>query len=51
MVSTVVKIKRAHLEALRTLLASLIPQLVNNLPAKQEIPGPFLGWEDLLEKG
>ena len=49
--STVVKIKRAHLEALRTLLASLIPQLVKNLPAMQEIPGRFLGWEDLLEKG
>ena len=51
MVSTVVKIGRAHLEALRTLLASLIAQLVKNLPAMQEIPGRSLGCEDLLEKG
>ena len=25
-------------------------QLVNNLPAKQETPVQFLGWEDLMEK-
>ena len=31
--------------------ASLIGQLVKNLPAMQEIPVRFLGWEDLLEKG
>ena len=30
---------------------SLIAQLVKNLPAVQEIPVRFLGWEDLLEKG
>ena len=31
--------------------ASLIVQLVKNLPAMQETPLRFLGWEDLLEKG
>ena len=31
--------------------ASLIAQLVKNLPAMQEIPVLFLGWEDPLEKG
>ena len=31
--------------------ASLIAQLIKNLPAIQEIPVPFLGWEDPLEKG
>ena len=31
--------------------ASLIAQLVKNLPAMQETPVPFLGWEDPLEKG
>ena len=31
--------------------ASLVAQLVKNLPAMQEIPVQFLGWEDLLEKG
>ena len=31
--------------------ASLIPQLVKNLPAMQETPVRFLGWEYLLEKG
>ena len=31
--------------------ASLIPQLIKNLPAMQEIPVRFLGWEDPLEKG
>ena len=31
--------------------ASLIAQLVKNLPAMQETPIQFLGWEDLLEKG
>ena len=31
--------------------ASLIVQLVKNLPAMQETPVWFLGWEDLLEKG
>ena len=30
--------------------ASLIAQLVKNLPAKQEAPVQFLGWEDPLEK-
>ena len=28
----------------------LIAQLVNNLPAVQEIPVRFLDWEDPLEK-
>ena len=31
--------------------ASLIVQLVKNLPEIQETPVQFLGWEDLLEKG
>ena len=30
--------------------ASLISQLVKNLPAIQETPVRFLGWEDPLEK-
>ena len=30
--------------------ASLIAQLIKNLPAMQETPVQFLGWEDLLEK-
>ena len=31
--------------------ASLIAQLVKNLPAVQETPVRYLGREDLLEKG
>ena len=31
--------------------ASLIAQLVKNLPAMQETPVQFLGWEDPVEKG
>ena len=31
--------------------ASLVSQLVKNLPAMQEIPVRFLRWEALLEKG
>ena len=31
--------------------ASLVAQLVKNLPAMQETPIQFLGWEDPLEKG
>ena len=31
--------------------ASLVAQLVKNLPAKQETPVQFLGWEDPLEEG
>ena len=31
--------------------ASLIAQLIKNLPAMQETMVQFLGWEDLLEKG
>ena len=31
--------------------ASLVAQLVKNLPAMQETPVWFLGQEDLLEKG
>ena len=34
-----------------SLRASLVAQLVKNLPAKQQTPVWFLGWEDLLEKG
>ena len=32
------------------LWASLIAQLVKNLPTMQETSSRFLGWEDLLEK-
>ena len=31
--------------------ASLVAQLVKNLPAKQETLVRFLSWEDTLEKG
>ena len=31
--------------------ASLVAQLVKNLPAIQEILVQFLGWDDPLEKG
>ena len=31
--------------------ASLVAQLVKTLPAMQETPVQFLGWEDLLEEG
>ena len=31
--------------------ASLVDQLVKNLPAMQETPVQFLGWEDPLEEG
>ena len=31
--------------------ASLVAQLVKNLPAMQETPVQFLGWENPLEKG
>ena len=31
--------------------ASLVAQLVKNLPAMQKTPVQFLGWEDPLEKG
>ena len=34
-----------------TFTASLIVQLVKNLPAMQETPVQFLGWEDQLGKG
>ena len=37
--------------ASRRRMASLIAQLVKNLPATQETLVQFLGWEDLLEKG
>jgi len=32
-------------------MASLVAHLVKNLPAKQETPVQFLGWEDPLEEG
>ena len=34
-----------------TMRASLAAQMINNLPAMQETPVRFLGWEDPLEKG
>ena len=35
----------------RNVRASLVAQLVKNLPAMQEAPVRFLGWEDPLEEG
>ena len=37
--------------AVQALWASLVAQLVKNLPAVQETLVRFLGWEDPLEKG
>ena len=34
----------------KSVRASLVAQLVKNLPAMQETPVQFLGWEDMLEK-
>ena len=39
-----------YLYSILPLMASLIAQLVKNLPAMQETQVRFLGWEDLLEK-
>ena len=39
-----------HIKALY-LWASLVAQLVKNLPAMQETLVQFLGWEDPLEEG
>ena len=41
----------SNLHLLYLLLASLVAQLVKNLPAMWETWGQFLGWEDPLEKG
>ena len=35
----------------REYVASLVAQIVKNLPAKQETQVQFLSWEDPLEKG
>ena len=42
---------RAPRLGLETSWVSLTAQLVKNLPAVQETPVQFLGWEDPLEKG
>jgi len=44
-------LERKKSEITYTHRASLVAQLVKNLPAMQEIPVRFLGWEDTLEKG
>ena len=44
-------IKYIYLYVYLLMWGSLIAQLVNNLPAVQETPIGFLGWEDPLEKG
>ena len=41
----------AYKAAVQTLWASLVAQLVKNLPAMQEMLVRFLVWEDSLEKG
>ena len=41
----------AHAHAYIHIWTSLVAQLVKNLPAMQETPVRFLGWEDPLEKG
>ena len=40
-----------HARLPKNSIASLVAQLVKNLPAMQEILVRFLGWEDALEKG
>ena len=40
----------SFLAAIMFSMASLIVQLVKNLPAMQETPVRFLNWKDLLEK-
>ena len=37
--------------ALKSFLASLVAQMIKNLPAIQETQVLSMGWEDLLEKG
>ena len=37
--------------ALKSFLASLVAQMIKNLPAIQETQVLSVGWEDLLEKG
>ena len=41
----------AYKAAVQALWASLVAQLVKNLPAMQEMLVRFLVWEDSLEKG
>ena len=41
----------AYKAAVQALWASLVAQLVNNLPAMQETPVRFLDQKDPLEKG
>ena len=43
--------KESNMTESLALWASLIAQLVKNLPATQETPVQFLGQEDPLEKG
>ena len=45
------QLKKGHKVKFRKSRASLVAQLVKNLPAIQEIPVRFLGLEDPLEKG
>ena len=40
-----------ELQKLGWMWASVVAQLVKTLPAMQETPVRFLGWEDPLEKG
>ena len=40
-----------YMEVVRLYWASLVAQLVKNLPAMQETPVRFLDWEVPLEKG
>ena len=44
-------VAKSETEQLSLLGASLMAQLVKNLPAMQETPVQFLGQEDPLEKG
>ena len=43
-------IKAVYCHPVYLIWASLVVQLVNNLPVMQETLVQFLGWEDLLEK-
>ena len=45
------KYKFGRCQCLYSVWASLVAQLVKNMPAVQETPVRFLGWEEPLEKG
>ena len=50
-VSNRLMITSLYLPSGHLIRASLVAQMVKNLPAMQETQAQFLGWEDPLEKG